>query len=42
MLKHQTLVVTLAALERIEERILFHLHRNDALEAEGKFKVDFQ
>jgi len=40
MLKHQTLVLTLAALERIEERILFHLHRNDAMEIRQKFKLD--
>lgn len=40
MLKHQTLVLTLAALERIEERVLFHLNRNDATEAGRKFKVN--
>nr|CAG4641235.1 EOG090X0EDZ [Eulimnadia texana] len=39
MLKHQTLVLTLAAVERIEERILFHLHRNDASEATSKFRL---
>lgn len=26
MLKHETLVLTLAALERLEERLLFHMH----------------
>jgi len=40
MLKHQTLVLTLAAVNRIEERILFHMHRNDAMEARQKFKLD--
>ncbi len=40
MLKHQTLVLTLAALERIEERMLFHLHRNDAHQANAKFKLN--
>lgn len=40
MLKHQTLILTLAAVERIEERILFHLHRNDAMEVRQKFKLD--
>nr|CAG4637382.1 EOG090X0EDZ [Ceriodaphnia reticulata]SVE73215.1 EOG090X0EDZ [Ceriodaphnia reticulata] len=39
MLKHQTLVLTLAALERIEERLLFHMNRNDAAEAEKPFKL---
>lgn len=38
MLKHQTLVLTMAAVERIEERILFHLHRNDASECGKKFR----
>lgn len=38
MLKHQTLVLTLAALERIEERILFHLHRTNTRDATGKFR----
>lgn len=28
MLKHETLVLTLAAVERIEERLLFHMHRS--------------
>ena len=42
MLKHQILVLTLAARERIEEHIFLHLHWNDALEAEGKLLIDFQ
>ncbi|GAB6020406.1 54S ribosomal protein L4 mitochondrial [Chamberlinius hualienensis] len=29
MLKHETLVLTLAAVEKIEERLLFHFHRRD-------------
>lgn len=40
MLKHQTLVLTLAAVNRIEERILFHMHRNDIREARQKFQLD--
>nr|SVE90796.1 EOG090X0EDZ [Daphnia sinensis] len=40
MLKHHTLVLTLAAVERIEERLLFHLNRNDAAEAGRKYKLD--
>jgi len=40
MLKHQTLVLTLAAVNRIEERILFHMHRNDIKEARQKFQLD--
>lgn len=40
MLKHHTLVLTLAAVERIEERILFHLHRTDSVDVQGKYKVD--
>nr|CAG4647434.1 EOG090X0EDZ [Megafenestra aurita]SVE92674.1 EOG090X0EDZ [Megafenestra aurita] len=39
MLKHQTLVLTLAAIKRIEERILFHLNRNDACDVGAKFKM---
>ncbi|KAK7861675.1 hypothetical protein R5R35_005352 [Gryllus longicercus] len=33
MLKHSTLVLTVNAVDRIEERILYHLHRNDGREA---------
>ena len=40
MLKHSTLVLTLAAVERIEERILFHLNRNDAAQAASKYRLD--
>nr|CAG4650515.1 EOG090X0EDZ [Sida crystallina] len=39
MLKHHTLVLTLAAVERIEERILYHLNRNDAIDAGKKFHL---
>jgi hypothetical protein len=39
MLKHTTLVMTLSAVERLEERILFHLNRNDAAEATAKYKL---
>nr|CAG4649717.1 EOG090X0EDZ [Scapholeberis mucronata]SVE93903.1 EOG090X0EDZ [Scapholeberis mucronata] len=40
MLKHQTLVLTLSAVEKIEERLLFHLNRNDASEVGVKFKLN--
>lgn len=39
MLKHQTLVLTLAALEHIEERLLFQLHRTDSFHKNVKFRV---
>jgi hypothetical protein len=29
MLKHDTVVLTVPALERLEERILFHMHKAD-------------
>ena len=32
MLKHHTLVLTCSALDRIEERILFHMHKIDRKE----------
>lgn len=31
MLKHETLVLTLAALNKIEEKLIFHLNRNDPM-----------
>lgn len=34
MLKHDTLVLTLAAVEKIEERLLFQLHRRDLSEVQ--------
>lgn len=40
MLKHHTLVLTLAAVERLEERLLFHLNRNDAASAGQKYRLD--
>lgn len=39
MVKHHTLVLTLAAVERIEERILYHLHRADSVDVIGKYRV---
>nr|CAG4644335.1 EOG090X0EDZ [Lepidurus arcticus] len=39
MLKHTTLVLTLAAVERLEERLLFHLHRQDRRSVEKKFSL---
>ena len=32
MLKHETLVLTLAAVEKIEEKLLFQMHRTDITE----------
>lgn len=40
MLKHNTLILTLAALDEIEDKILYHLHRNDGIHSEKAFKVD--
>lgn len=40
MLKHETLVLTLAAVEHIEEKILFHLHRTDSIHKMGKFVLN--
>lgn len=31
MLKHETLVLTLAAVNKLEEKLLFHLNRNDSM-----------
>ncbi|KAM3964142.1 LOW QUALITY PROTEIN: mitochondrial ribosomal protein L4 [Aphomia sociella] len=39
MLKHDTLVLTVAAAEKIEERILHHLN-SDTQQQEAKFKLD--
>lgn len=38
MLKHETLVLTLSAAERIEERILYHLNRI-TIDQEAEFKL---
>ncbi|KAL7051344.1 hypothetical protein ACKWTF_004433 [Chironomus riparius] len=40
MLKHDTVVFTKAAAERIQEKILFHLNRIDANRLEKKFKLN--
>lgn len=40
MLKHDTLVLTVDAVKHLEQRLLYQLHRNDALRKEGKFKLD--
>ncbi|KAH8413289.1 hypothetical protein KR009_009755 [Drosophila setifemur] len=40
MLKHDTLVLTVAAVKHLEQRLLFQLHRNDAASKGGKFKLD--
>nr|CAG4652200.1 EOG090X0EDZ [Triops cancriformis] len=39
MLKHTTLVLTLAAVERLEERLLFQLHRLDRQSVGKKFSL---
>lgn len=39
MLKHETLVLTLAAVEKIEEKILYQLHRTDYMNKCRKFKL---
>jgi len=38
MLKHETLVLTVSAVERIEERLLHHIHNLDFREV--PFNVD--
>ncbi|KAG5678726.1 hypothetical protein PVAND_008374 [Polypedilum vanderplanki] len=40
MLKYNTLVLTKAAAEKIQEKILFNLRRTDAYKMEAKFKVN--
>ncbi|XP_011210681.2 39S ribosomal protein L4, mitochondrial [Bactrocera dorsalis] len=40
MLKHDTLVLTVNAVKHIEERLLYQLHRTDAIKKQGKFKLD--
>ncbi|XP_059488346.1 large ribosomal subunit protein uL4m [Neocloeon triangulifer] len=37
MLKHETLVLTLAALERIEHQLLMNIHRNKSAKTEGRY-----
>lgn len=40
MLKHNTLVLTISAARKIEEKLLYHLNRNDARFLQTKFKVN--
>jgi len=40
MLKHDTLVLTVAAVKHLEQRLLYQLNRNDATSKGGKFKLD--
>lgn len=40
MLKHDTLILTKAAVELIESKLLTHLHRNQTLNVISKFKVN--
>lgn len=41
MLKHETLVLTVPALNKLEEKLIFHLHRNDPITPAKKFKNAF-
>ncbi|RWS12212.1 39S ribosomal protein L4-like protein [Dinothrombium tinctorium] len=41
MLKHETLVLTLAAVEEIESKLLYQLTRNDLKEVINKFKAPY-
>ncbi|EDW77844.1 uncharacterized protein Dwil_GK24328 [Drosophila willistoni] len=40
MLKHDTLVLTVDAVKHLEQRLLYQLHRNDAISKGDKFKLD--
>lgn len=40
MMKYHTLVLTTAAVDKIQERILFQLHRTDGRKVTEKFKLD--
>ncbi|KAH8241051.1 hypothetical protein KR026_010945 [Drosophila bipectinata] len=40
MLKHDTLVLTVAAVKHLEQRLLYQLNRSDAASKGGKFKLD--
>jgi large subunit ribosomal protein L4 len=36
MLKHETLVLTIAAVNKLEEKLVFHLNRHDARSVKGR------
>lgn len=40
MLKHDTLVLTSSAVEEIENKILYHLHRNETISKLEKFQLN--
>ena len=40
MLKYETLVLTIAAVRKIEERILYNINRTDASKKGQKFVLD--
>ncbi len=42
MLKYHTLVLTVPAVQKIQEKLLFHLHRTDAAQMGQKFKLNQQ
>ena len=41
MLKHETLVLTVAAVNRIEEKLLYWLHANDSVTPARKYTGQF-
>lgn len=40
MLKYNTLVLTVPAVQKIQEKLLFHLHRTDATDLGKKFRLN--
>lgn len=42
MLKYETLVLTVAAVKKIQERLLYQLHRPDGHQATRKFMLNKQ
>lgn len=42
MLKYETLVLTVAAVKKIQERLLYQLHRPDVHQATKKFMLNMQ
>lgn len=42
MLKHETLVLTTSAVNRIEQKLIYQLHRNDSYDANAKNRQPVQ
>lgn len=42
MLKHETLILTVAAAKKIQEKLLYQLHRPDDSQVNKKFKLNQQ